>query len=742
MSGARAPFRQRLKEALASETLPVALDRSLRVFRERRAAAFREADWQTLRASATRVRQDAIDRLPELVEQFTYEAERAGAVVHLAADAAEARRIIGEIAQQHGVRLAVKGKSMATEEIELNAYLEGLGIEAVETDLGEWIIQLAHETPSHLLAPAIHKRREDVAALFTRVTGRFVPPDDIPAMVRVAREELRQQFIDADMGISGCNVAIAESGTLVLVSNEGNHQLSTTLPPVHVAVLGIEKIVGTLEDATAVLKILSKAASGQKQSSYVNFITGPSRTGDIELSLTVGVHGPKEVHIVLLDNGRTRMRADPAFREALRCIRCAACSNVCPPFSVVGGHAFGHIYNGPIGLVLTPWHHGVEAASGPQSLCFSCNACETVCPVSIPLPRLIIGVREQAAKRGKPPLAKRLGASMLENPGGHGALTALGSVLQKPLSKGGGFIAGPGLPGSSWRHLPALPAKPFRARLTRREREGGVLAPRQAPIAGSAASGLRVGYFPGCITDRFYPAMGEAVVRLLQACGCEVVFPPAQGCCGLPAANAGERERAATMAQDTVRALGGTRVDWIVSSSTSCAVAITQDYTHLLGDQPEAATQAAALAGRVLDLTHFLHDIAQLPAGALAAAPRRATYHDSCQSFNCLGLSAEGRRLLCGVAGAELVEMEEPSVCCGFGGSASFEHPEAARRIAARKLTHIEATGAPIVVADNPGCILHLRGVLHARKSRVRVQHLAEFLAEGLPGGGEPVRAR
>ncbi|HEY7295906.1 MAG TPA: LUD domain-containing protein, partial [Dehalococcoidia bacterium] len=611
-----------------------------------------------------------------------------------------------------------------------------------ETDLGEWIIQLAHEPPSHLLAPAIHKRREDVAALFTRVTGRPVPPDDIAAMVQVAREELRQKFIDAGMGISGCNVAVAESGTLVLVSNEGNHQLSTTLPPVHVAVLGVEKVVATLEDATTVLKVLSRAATGQKQSSYVNFITGPSRTGDIELSLTVGVHGPKEVHIVLLDNGRTQMRADSAFREALRCIRCGACSNVCPPFSVVGGHAFGYIYTGPIGLVLTPWHHGVEAASGPQSLCFSCNACETVCPVGIPLPRLIIGVREQATQREKPPLAKRLGTSMLEDPGGHGALAALGSLLQKPLSKGDGFIAGPGLPGSNWRHLPALPAKPFRERLSRREREGAVLAQRQPPIAGSAAAGLRVAYFPGCITDRFYPAMGEAVVRLLQACGCEVVFPPAQGCCGLPAANAGERGRAQELARETVRALGGIRVDWIVSSSTSCAVAITQDYPHLLsGPDGHDAKASEVLAGRVIDLTHFLHDVARLPAGALAGAPRRVTYHDSCQSFNCLGLSAEGRRLLCELAGAELVEMEESSVCCGFGGSASFEHPEVAQRIAARKLAHIEVTEAPLVVADNSGCILHLRGALHARKSRIQVQHLAEFLADGLPRGGEPARA-
>jgi len=231
--------------------------------------------------------------------------------------------------------------------------------------------------------------------------------------------------------------------------------------------------------------------------------------------------------------------------------------------------------------------------------------------------------------------------------------------------------------------------------------------------------------------------MGEAVVRLLQACGCEVVFPPAQGCCGLPAANSGDRPRAVAMAKATIEALRGVRVDWIVSSSTSCAAAIIQDYPHTLSADSAWVTQATALASRVIDLTHFLHDIVQLPRAALATADeRRVTYHDSCQSFNCLGLSSEGRRLVDEVAGGAITEMEEASVCCGFGGTASFEHPQVAKRIAARKLAHIAATGAPLVVADNPGCIMHLRGALHASGSSVRVQHLAEFLTAGLAWAG------
>jgi L-lactate dehydrogenase complex protein LldF len=730
MSGSRPPFRERLEHALASPDLPVALERSLSQFRQRRARAFAEADFAALRADATERRRQAVERLPELVEQFAHEATAVGAQVHIAKDAREAREIIGQIARDNGVTLAVKGKSMATEEIELNTYLEQIGVEAIETDLGEWIIQLAHDVPSHLIAPAIHWRREQVAALFNRLFNEHLDPDDIDGMVKTARVKLRQRFIEAGMGITGCNVAIAESGTIAIVTNEGNDRLAATLPPIHVAVFGIEKIVPTLDDAAAVLKVLARSATGQKQSSYVSFITGPSRTGDIELSLTMGVHGPKQLHLVLLDNGRTNMRADPEFREALRCIRCAACSNVCPPFSVVGGQTFGYIYTGPIGLVLTPWHHGIEAAAGPQSLCFSCNACEQVCPVSIPLARLILNVREQAARQHGVPLSKR-GPTALMDRGG--PLFALGKVLQKPLSKGDGFISGPFLPGGDWRHLPQLPGKSFTERLAPREREGAVLAPRQRPLPGAGGAGLRVAYFPGCITDRLFPEMGEAVVRLLQATGAEVVVPPGEGCCGLPAENAGDRQRAADMARRTLERLRAARVDYIVSSSTSCTVCIAQDYQHLLRDDPAARQAAAELAPRVIDLTHFLDERAPLPRGLLRAPQPRVTYHDACQSFNCLGLGVQPRRLVCEVAGGEIVEMEEAGVCCGFGGTTSFEHPEVARRIAERKLAHIAATGAPLVLADNPGCIMHLRGALHARGSPIRVQHLAEYLAGALP---------
>ena len=656
--------------------------------------------------------------------------------MHMAQTAEDARRIIGEIAAEHGAKLAVKSKSMATDEIELNPHLESQGIEVVETDLGEWIIQLAGEHPSHLLAPALHKTREQIAELFSQASGQDLSPDDLDKLVSVAREQLRQSFIDADIGISGVNIAIADSGTLVILSNEGNGRLVTTLPPVHVALMGIEKIVPTIDDATEVLKMLAPSATGQKMSVYVSFITGPSRSADIELSLTIGVHGPKELHIVLLDNGRWEMRDDPRFREALQCIRCGACANVCPPFQVVGGHVFGHIYSGPIGLVVTKFHHGMEHAADPQSLCVSCNACETICPVGIPLARQILDLRRQKVSEQGIPWTKRKAIETLSQPDRLDRVTRLAGAVATPFVDQNGMLRKdlmrfiPGLwSQAGWRNLPAPTRRPFRDRLKDLDKPK---APGQ--ITGTQASGTRIAYFPGCITDRLYPSIGEAAVRVLQACGCEVFFPPEQSCCGLPAVNAGDEALAIKMFKQTIEALESQDADYILSTSASCAVSMVQDFPHFLADEPDWLARAQRLASRVIDFVTFIDRVAKLPAGALAIPETPTlTYHDSCQSHNCLNLHSEQRRLLRDVVGCNLVEMNESSACCGFGGSFSFDHPKVAERVVRRKLEHIDQTAAGVVVTDNPGCILHLRGAAQASGRSLRVAHLAEIMADRLP---------
>ncbi|MBI2886587.1 MAG: LUD domain-containing protein [Chloroflexi bacterium] len=764
------PFKQRLRQALDSPNLEVALERALTRFRELRAASFAPGEFQERRRDLARRKTDFVQRLPELVERFKAEAEAVGAVVHLARDAQEACRIVGRLARERGVKLVVKSKSMATEEIGLNAYLEERGVRAVETDLGEWIIQLAGEHPSHLIAPAVHKTKEEVAELFSRVTQQEIPPD-IEQLVQVARREMRQAFIEADMGVTGTNIAIAESGTLVLVTNEGNGRLVSALPPVHVAILGVEKIVPTLEDAAAVLRLLPRSATGQKLSVYTSFITGPSRTGDIELSMTTGVHGPKEVHIILLDNGRWAAREDPELWETLRCIRCGACSNVCPSYQAVGGHAFGYVYTGPIGLIFTAQHHGLENAAGPQSLCASCNACETVCPVEIPLPRLILEVRQRWVAQEGLPWAKRTALEAFAKPEAFQRWLAIGRFVQGPFKQADGFLRVPFTPG--FRSLPALPELTLHQRMAGRRpepAEGRQPAMADPRLAGSPVEAKRVALFGGCITNLLYPEMGEAVAAVLEALGAQVDYPQEQWCCGLALLNAGDRAGGLPLARQTIEVLERCGADYIVSGAASCVVAIQQDYPELFKHEPEWRARAEAVGKRLVDFTSFLERVAGLskvvrePLMVSRVYPelvlsnveglaegnherslgQNVTYHDACQSLNCLGLKEEGRRLL-RAAGIEVAEMQDSGVCCGFGGSFSLDHPEVSERLLRRKLRNILATGAATVVADNPGCILHLRGGLDAQlrvlreageavPDRVRVLHLAELLAEGLRG--------
>jgi iron-sulfur cluster protein len=736
VANVHAEFQRRLDLALESPDLETALTRALPNFRANRARALNDGSFPERQRQLAELKKACIDRLPELVEQFAESATRVGCVVHRAKDAEHARDIVGQLAAERGVKLVVKSKTMVAEEVELNPYLEAKGIEVVETDLGEWIIQLAHEHPSHILAPALHKTREQIADLIGKASGTDLSSASAAEIAGVARRQLREKFIQADMGISGANIAIADSGTIVLLTNEGNGRLVTTLPPIHVALVGVEKIVPSLDEATEILKLLAPSATGQKMSVYVSFTTGPSRSADIELSLAIGVHGPKEVHIVLVDNGRWKMRDDPEFREALQCIRCGACANVCPPYQVVGGHVFGHVYTGPIGLVVTPFHHGMEFAADPQSLCVSCNACETVCPSGIPLARMILDLRRHKVANQGMPWLKRQAVELIAEPDRFSGSTRIGALLQAPVTGSSRFVQGTMLRSLPpfrdlfrWRSLPALARPPLRERFAS---ANGSFTPARA-IAGSAVAGKRIAYFSGCMTDRLYPEMGEAVVRVLRALGCDVFFPPAQSCCGLPAINAGDERAALQMIHQTIEALENVQADYLLSASTSCVVSMLQDYPRLLGADDAWRGRAQRLSERVIDFTSFVAREAKLPGGALKSNNSlTVTLHDSCQSHNCLGLAREPRELLTNVCGYTIVEMNESSACCGFGGSFSFEHPRVAERIARRKLKHIEETSAPIVVTDNPGCIMHLRGVADASKRDLRVLHLAEVLDRAL----------
>ncbi|HVS06817.1 MAG TPA: LUD domain-containing protein [Candidatus Dormibacteraeota bacterium] len=717
-------FRERYRRAVHDIQLRTNLLAFQRGWRQSRAERFAEyvgpdgqsgeAEFDTLRRQLAGAKDAVIADQEAAFARFKSAAESNGAVVYQASSADDATKYILSLCERAGSTILVKTKSMVSEEIFLNHYLESRGIRAVETDLGEWIVQLRHETPSHMVMPAIHLSREQVGETFSEATGREVSREDVGEQVGLARTELRKDFLAARVGMTGANALVAESGTAMIITNEGNEAMVTTLPDVHVMLVGYEKLVATFGDAMTQLRLLPRSATGQHLTSYVTFISGPDRPG-------------RELHYVFVDNGRSAMRRDPDFVDALRCIRCAACASVCPPYQVVGGHVFGHIYSGAIGLVNTPFHHGLDHAAGPQSLCVSCNACQTVCPVDIPLPRQILDVRRRVVEaHGISPL-KRAVLFIWGRPRLFRGIARAVAVVGAPVTRDG-FLRLPLPVQQRWRTPPAPSVRPARQRLKT------VIEPATTgPLADSGAKGKTVAYFIQCLTDPLAPEQAESAVKLLSACGARVMVPMAQHCCGLPFLDSGDAHGAKRLARQTIVMLESTTADYIVSAANSCVATIVHDYPHLFKDEPQWKARAERLRERVRDLASFLVNVARLPAGALANPSNDVvTYHPFCQSLNVLHADQAARRLLIEVCGLELRELPEANVCCGFGGSTSFDAPEVARGIVDRKLSNIDSSGADVVVTDNPGCILHLRGAAHASRRRLRVLHLAEIMASRL----------
>jgi L-lactate dehydrogenase complex protein LldF len=398
-------FTANVKDALANEALQSALGKIESGFVVNRAAAVaRLPEFEALRDQARDIKDHVLDNLDFYLEAFEAKVLESGGHVHWASSPADARRAILEICRSVDAKTVTKGKSMIAEEIGLNAFLEENGIEPVETDLGEYIIQLRKEPPSHIIAPAIHVVKEQVEAAFRDAhEGLFDPGrslEEPTALVAEARAVLRQRFLDADVGITGANFLIAETGSTVIVTNEGNGDLTQTLPKIHIVIASLEKVVPTLEDASAILRVLARSATGQEYSSYTTFSNGPRRPDDPD--------GPEQFHVVLLDNGRADLLGGPV-RDVLRCIRCGACMNHCPVYGAVGGHSYGWVYPGPIGAVLTPAFLGLaEGRHLPNASTF-CGRCEAVCPVRIPLLSLMRHYRERAFDEKLSPAAERGG---------------------------------------------------------------------------------------------------------------------------------------------------------------------------------------------------------------------------------------------------------------------------------------------------------------------------------------------
>jgi L-lactate dehydrogenase complex protein LldF len=463
-------FYERVEDALANDYQRGAFDRASSRFQAlRRNALDALPAAEDIRDRARAIRAHTIGKLDVYLAQFADAVEANGGHVHWATDAETARRIVVDIATAAGATLAVKSKSMVTEEIHLNEALEAVGVRTIESDLGEYIIQLAGETPSHIITPVIHKTKEQCGQILHEKAG--VPLTDEPAeMTAAIREKMREVFLSADVGISGANFGVAETGTICLVTNEGNGRMTTTLPRVHVAVMGIERLVPTLADLSVMLQVLARSATGQKITVYTNLVSGPRRPGEPD--------GPDEMHVVLVDNGRSRVLGTQ-MAEILYCIRCGACLNACPVYREIGGHAYGSVYPGPVGAVLTPALGGVENWSELPQASSLCGACREVCPVRIDIPRMLLELRHEADEAGQSPAWAGMGLAAFRTaatrPGLFRAAVSLSSTGSRALGRDGWLGKLPP-PLSGWtdtRDFPALAEKPFSRQLRERRAEKG-----------------------------------------------------------------------------------------------------------------------------------------------------------------------------------------------------------------------------------------------------------------------------
>jgi L-lactate dehydrogenase complex protein LldF len=451
-------FKDRAASQLVNRRLPIVIGNATDLRERRRREAFAPLDGDGLRDAAEAVRAHTLANLDTYLERFADRAQARGTKVFFAADGAEALDYVRGVVRQAGARVVAKGKSMASEEIGLGHALEADGLEVVETDLGEYIVQIAGEAPSHITAPAVHHDRAEIAELFSRTHGVELPPDP-EALTAFARGVLRETFLTADVGISGVNFAIAETGSFVMVTNEGNGRMVTSLPRVHIALMGMERIVPTHRELGLLLPMLVASAGGRPVTTYFSFVNGPRRADEPD--------GPDEVHIVVLDNGRSGILAGE-FRSILHCIRCGACQNVCPVYRQVGGHGYGSVYAGPIGAVLTPLLSGMDRAGDLAHASSLCGACVEVCPVKIPLVEHLIGLRRLAAKHaGAGERASFFGWARAWGSARRYRFVGWAGRLGQRLVTRRGRIRRAPFPFSRWtadRDLPPLARRGFRAR--------------------------------------------------------------------------------------------------------------------------------------------------------------------------------------------------------------------------------------------------------------------------------------
>ncbi|MCP3941826.1 MAG: 4Fe-4S dicluster domain-containing protein [Desulfobacteraceae bacterium] len=702
-------YKKRLDTALENKFLRKSLDNFAVAYKISREKAFSGMDVEGLVKEVADIKAAAIKNNEALLEEFTQKAKANGVHVHLADTAEDANRIIEKIAGKTGSKKVVKSKSMTAEEVHLNKWLENSGVEVTETDLGEWIVQLRHEGPSHMVMPAIHLSRFQVADLFSEITGTKQSAE-IEKLVKVARQQLREKYFQADMGITGANYALAQTGTLGIVTNEGNARLVSTLPKVHVALLGIDKLLPSMKQALSINRILPKNATGQDITSYVTWITGPSQC-------KIAKNETREMHIVFLDNGRKKIAADKDFAQVLQCVRCGACANVCPVYRMVGGHRMGYIYIGAIGLITTYFFHGREHAANLVRNCSNCGACKEVCAGGIDLPSLIKQIHTRILDEEGHPLKNLLLGQVLKNRKLFHTLLRGAQLAQKPLvhkKKDSDTLYLRHLPmifskEHNFRVLPAIAKIPFRDRFKNLN-----------PTIKKPAH--KIALFSGCVQDFVYPEQLEAAMKIFAKANVSVSFPLEQSCCGLPALMMGEKKAARDVALQNLAAFENEDVDYIVTLCASCG-------SHLKNNLPTlvrkfAPKKAALFAEKIIPFSQFLNKIVGME--PMEGRGQKIAFHSPCHLCRGLKVKKDPRQLI-NKSGNFYVKTPEEETCCGFGGSFSMDFPAVSNAILTRKLEDVEKSGANLLVTECPGCVMQLRGGALKQDKNIRVIHLSEL---------------
>jgi iron-sulfur cluster protein len=711
-------LRKEISEKLKDETLRDALGRFSEAYPIARAKAYENAgDIETLRDALRQMKIDTVARIEEIADRFEAEATKRGVKVFRAKTGNDVKEYLVNLCKEKGVKKIVKSKSMASEEIDLSKNLETAGITITETDLGEWIVALAGQRPSHMVMPAIHLSRFQVAEYFSKELKTDIPPD-IAFMVQAARTELREKFLQADMGISGANFGIAENGAIGLVTNEGNARMVTTLPRIHVVIIGYEKLIPAIKDAAAILKVLPRSATAQLMTSYMTMIAGPTpamvkRDGK-------WVEEEKEMYIILLDNGRLKAAHDDKFKEIFQCVRCASCLNVCPVYTLIGGHVYGgHTYAGGIGAILTAFLSGMGEFEQFQELCIGCRRCTTVCPGKIDIPGLIEELRIRNVKeKGLPFLLKQTFENVVSNRKLFHGLLRLAAIGQKPFQSGRLirhlplFLAGM----AKDRSLPAIADTPLRDRI------GKIVKKIDKPAK-------RVVFFSGCTIDFVFPETGESVFKVLQDLNMEVLFPEGQSCCGKPVIALGDVETTKKIARENIRALSEMNPDVIIAACPTCTESL-QHYAELLKDDPEWGPKAEGMAKKVREFCSFVaEEYGKRGRLTKTGGGPKVTYHDSCHMKRVLMIDKEPRQLL-EAAGCELIEMKDADKCCGMSGIFGVKYAELSMPILEQKIGNIRDTGAEIAACACSGCMVQIQGGLDKQLPGVRMKHVADILAE------------